>query len=66
MPVLLKHRFGISVSMDGLDTRHDRIRYYRESRLRRGTWAIIDGNVRKLTQSFARAVALFANSKRSV
>lgn len=66
IPVLQRHNFKVSISIDGSQRNHDAIRHSRHEGQRRGTWDIICSNVAKLLQSGIRPYFLYTITEKNL
>ncbi len=66
IPVLQRHNFKVSISIDGLQRNHDAIRYLRSDGRRRGTWDMIYSNVARLLESGLRPYFLYTITKKNL
>lgn len=66
LPVVTRRRMRLGVSLDGLESEHDRIRFTRERAGRRGTWHIIQSNLEKLLLVGNRPYFLLTVTRKNV
>jgi uncharacterized protein len=51
LPVLQRHNIAVSISLDGMEANHDKIRFYRAANERVGTWNQIVSNTKRLSDA---------------